>query len=192
MSPPSRPAASAEPPSQDSPRAEPADAHRSVQLTRLLAEMVHVNEVSLGDAWSPVLRPGATIGRFRLVRELGRGGFGVVYEAEDGDLGRTVAVKVVRPGTRIATRGREWMQREAEAVARLNHPNIVTLHDFGQAPEGPYLVFELLRGDSLARRLEREKTLTFEQVVGLGVAVTRALVHAHAAGVVHRDLKGIL
>ncbi|GAO02511.1 serine/threonine-protein kinase [Anaeromyxobacter sp. PSR-1] len=189
MSPPSRPAASAEPPSQDSPRAESADAHRSVQLTRLLAEMVHVNEVSLGDAWSPVLRPGATIGRFRLVRELGRGGFGVVYEAEDGDLGRTVAVKVVRPGTRIATRGREWMQREAEAVARLNHPNIVTLHDFGQAPEGPYLVFELLRGDSLARRLEREKTLTFDQVVGLGIAITRALVHAHAAGVVHRDLK---
>ncbi|ACL65175.1 serine/threonine protein kinase with TPR repeats [Anaeromyxobacter dehalogenans 2CP-1] len=188
MTPP-KPAQTAEPVSQDSPRSEPAAEHRSVQLTRLLAEMVHVNDVPLGDAWSPVLRPGATIGRFRLVRELGRGGFGVVYEAEDGDLGRTVAVKVVRPGTRIATRGREWMQREAEAVARLNHPNIVTLHDFGQAPEGPYLVFELLRGDSLARRLEREKTLEFEQVIDLGVAITRALVHAHAAGVVHRDLK---
>ncbi|WP_232287475.1 serine/threonine-protein kinase [Anaeromyxobacter dehalogenans] len=188
MTPP-KPAQTAEPVSQDSPRAESSSEHRSVQLTRLLAEMVHVNDVPLGDAWSPVLRPGATIGRFRLVRELGRGGFGVVYEAEDGDLGRTVAVKVVRPGTRIATRGREWMQREAEAVARLNHPNIVTLHDFGQAPEGPYLVFELLRGDSLSRRLEREKTLGFEQVIDLGVAITRALVHAHAAGVVHRDLK---
>src|SRR5262245_17401141 len=99
--------------------------------------MVRAQDVAV-DTWSPDVQPGGAVGRFHLVRELGRGGFGVVYEASDGDLGRTVALKVVRPGTRIANRGNQWLLREAEAVARLNHPNIVTLHDLGQGPHGAY------------------------------------------------------
>jgi tetratricopeptide (TPR) repeat protein len=173
--------------SGDAPVNPPNYDHLSTQLSVLLAEMVKTQEVAVADAWSPEVRPGGSIGRFLLTRELGRGGFGVVYEAVDGELNRTVALKVVRPGTRIAARGNEWLLREAEAVARLNHPNIVTLHDFGQGPSGPYLVFELLRGRSLSDQL-RAGAIPLDQVIDVGIAVSRALVHAHGAGVIHRDL----
>jgi tetratricopeptide (TPR) repeat protein len=172
--------------SGDSP-GEPQSYERiSAQLSALLADMVRTQEIAV-DSWSPDVQPGGAVGRFRLVRELGRGGFGVVFEAADGDLGRTVALKVVRAGTRMANRGSQWLLREAEAVARLNHPNIVTLHDLGQASSGPYLVFELLRGQSLAEKL-RAGPLPVDEVIEVGIAVSRALVHAHGAGVVHRDL----
>jgi tetratricopeptide (TPR) repeat protein len=172
--------------SGDSP-GEPQSYERiSTHLSALLADMVRAQEIAV-DAWSPDLQPGGAVGRFTLVRELGRGGFGVVFEAADGDLGRTVALKVVKAGTRIAARGSQWLLREAEAVARLNHPNIVTLHDLGQASSGPYLVFELLRGESLAEKL-RGGPLPVDEVVEVGIAVARALVHAHGAGVIHRDL----
>ena len=173
--------------SGDSP-VEPKSYERiSTQLSALLFEMVRTQEVAVAESWSPEVQPGGSIGRFKLVRELGRGGFGLVYEAVDGDLSRTVALKVVKPGTRVATRGDQWLMREAEAVARLNHPNIVTLHDFGKGPTGPYLVFELLRGKTLAERL-RSGPMPLDEVFDVGIAVTRALVHAHGAGVVHRDL----
>ena len=158
----------------------------SAQLSAMLLELVQTPEVPL-DGWSPEVREGGRIGRFELVRELGRGGFGVVYEARDAELSRTVALKLVKPGTRLSARGSEWLRREAEAVARLNHPNIVTLFDFGRGPTGPYLVLELLRGRTLAERL-REGALPPAEVVRVGLSVSRALEHAHGAGVVHRDL----
>ncbi|MGC3998732.1 MAG: protein kinase [Anaeromyxobacter sp.] len=173
--------------SGDAPVEPPEFEHLSTQLSALLLELVKTQEAPSAKEWSPEVRPGGHIGRFELVRELGRGGFGLVYEAEDRDLGRTVALKVIKPGTRIASRGHEWLQREAEAVARLNHPNIVTLHDFGQGPSGPYLVFELLRGRSLGERL-RHGPLPFDDLLEVAIAVARALVHAHDAGVIHRDL----
>ena len=167
--------------------AQPALESVSAQLSALLAEMVRAPEVSLPPAAGPAPRPGDAVGRFRITRELGRGGFGVVYEAIDGELSRTVALKVVRPGTHIASRGSQWMMAEAEAVARLNHPNIVTLHDLGHGRAGPYLVFELLRGRSLAERLGAGR-MAPDEAIEVGLEVSRALVHAHAAGVVHRDL----
>ena len=173
---------------QDTPGLPDGHDELSLHLTALLGEMARTAEVPLGEAWSPALQAGESLGRFRLVRELGRGGFGVVFEAEDRELGRKVALKVVRPGSRLAARGMEWLQREAEAVARLNHPHIVTLHDFGQGPAGPYLVFELLVGTSLAERVAAGP-LPVAEVLDLAVDVSRALVHAHGAGVVHRDLK---
>ena len=175
--------------SADSP-ARPADReHLTTQLSALLADLARTEELPVGDAaWSPELRTGGAVGRYRLVREIGRGGFGVVFEAEDGDLGRRVAVKVLRPGTRVAAHAKSWLEREARAVASLNHPNIVTLHDFGTGPAGPYLVFELLQGEDLDRRLAR-CPLPLRDALAIGVDVTRALVHAHAQGVVHRDLK---
>jgi tetratricopeptide (TPR) repeat protein len=161
--------------------------HLSSQLSALLADMVRAPEVDVPSVLTPDVKPGGTIGRFELTRELGRGGFGVVYEATDRELSRTVALKVVKPGTRIAARGSQWLLQEAEAVARLNHPNIITLHDLGQGPSGPYLVFELLRGKTLHDAL-RDAPLPLDAVVDTAIAIARALVHAHAAGVVHRDL----
>lgn len=174
---------------KDSPRLPDGHEELSLHLTALLGELVRTAEVPVGEAWSPALQAGEELGRFRLVRELGRGGFGVVFEAEDRELGRKVALKVVRPGSRMAAHGLEWLQREAEAVARLNHPNIVTIHDFGQGPAGPYLVLELLTGTSLAGKVAAGQPLPVAEALDVAVDVSRALVHAHGAGVVHRDLK---
>jgi serine/threonine protein kinase len=120
------------------------------------------------------------VGRFELVRELGRGGFGVVWEAKDRQLGRSIAFKAVRAGGSSALR-EERTLREAEAAARLSHPNIVTLHDVGRAEQGPYLVFELLRGETLARRLP-PGPVGAREAVRIATDVARGLAHAHARG----------
>ncbi len=153
------------------------------KLAALLGDVARARNAAVPAEASP----GNTIARFRLVRELGRGGFGVVYEAIDRELGRPVALKVMKPRPGLANRGVERVMCEAEAVGRLHHPHIVSLLDFGQGPSGPYLVFELLQGHSLAEHL-RAGTLPLERAIRVGLAVSRALVHAHAAGVVHRDL----
>jgi CRP-like cAMP-binding protein len=138
------------------------------------------------SAWDAVLRPGAVVGRFELVRELGRGGFGVVWEARDLKLGREVAFKAMHrrrptepPGQRLV--------HEATVAARLSHPNIVTLYDLGQGEYGPYLVLELLRGEPLAHRLEGPP-LPVGAVIRIASQIAAGLAHAHAHGVVHRDL----
>ena len=126
-------------------------------VSALLGELARAPEVELGSAWEHVLRPGAVVGRFELVREIGRGGFGVVYEARDRELGRSVAFKAVRAGERASLQ-EERLLREAEAAARLSHPNIVTLYDAGRCEHGPYLVLELLHGQTLAARLSEAGT----------------------------------
>ncbi len=158
-------------------------------LSALLAELVGAPERPPPAPWDRLLAAGARVGRFELVRELGRGGFGVVYEARDGELGRRVAFKAIRPGDRARNpRSEELMRREATAVAQLQHPNIVTLFDAGRSDAGPYLIFELLRGETLAHRLARGR-LSSREALRVALAVARALVHAHANGVLHRDLK---
>jgi hypothetical protein len=158
------------------------------RVTALLREVARTPEVVAAEAWAASLHPGLVVGRFELVRKLGQGGFGVVYEARDRRLGRLVAFKAVRPGAVAPGPGDEWLLHEAEAAAQLNHPHIVQLYDAGAWEGGPYLIYELLRGESLAERLERGP-LPPAQVVQLSIEVGRALAHAHAAGVVHRDLK---
>lgn len=157
-------------------------------LSRLLEELAEVPRPDLPAAYAAGLRPGASVGRFIIEREIGRGGFGVVYAALDPELGRTVALKLLKPGSTPARKGGDWLRREAEAVARLAHANIVTLHDFGRAPDGAYLVFELLRGETLAERLTRGPP-PLPEIVHVALSVGRALAHAHAANVLHRDLK---
>jgi tetratricopeptide (TPR) repeat protein len=157
-------------------------------LSRLLEELAQVPHEDLPEGFLSGLRPGTEVGRFIIEREIGRGGFGVVYAALDPELGRTVALKLLKPGSGLVRKGTDWLRREAEAVARLGHPHIVTLHDFGRAPGGAYLVFEFLRGETLAARLGHGP-LPLEEVVRVGLAVARALAHAHEAKVLHRDLK---
>lgn len=157
-------------------------------LTSLLERLACTPELDASEVAARTLHPGLVLGRFELVRELGRGGFGVVFEARDGQLGRRVALKAVLPGERPTRLGEAWLQREAEAAAQLAHPNIVTLHDIGAWEGGPYLIMELLRGEPLDARLARG-ALDGPEAVAVAIDVARALAHAHAAGVIHRDLK---
>jgi pSer/pThr/pTyr-binding forkhead associated (FHA) protein len=144
---------------------------------------------TLDREWQDVLFPGSVIGRFELVREIGRGSFGVVFEAEDRQLRRRVAFKAVRPGRSSQVQLRqEQMQKEAEAIAQLAHPNIVTLYDAGTCQSGPYLVLELLRGETLYETMRRGR-VELSRALEIAIEIAWALEHAHAAGVVHRDLK---
>ncbi len=172
---------------EESGRERPPPAVQPGALTALLIEMTTAPAVPPTEAWEAWIRPGAVVGRLELIREIGRGGFGVVWEARDPLLGRSVAFKAVRAGEHLRLR-EERLQREAEAAARLAHPNIVTIHDLGRSPHGPYLVLELLRGQSLAQRAEAG-AVPAREALRLCVEVARALAHAHANGVIHRDLK---
>jgi hypothetical protein len=179
------------PPAGDNPAELPerSGLRDPTQLSALIEELARAEAPELWqEAATPPLRGGDLVGKFELVRELGRGGFGVVFEARDLELGRAVAFKALRPRRRLAPGGDEMLRREAEAVARLQHPAIVTLHDLGKGPTGPFLIFELLRGETLAQRLSRGP-LVLREAVRVARDVAEALAHAHEAGIIHRDLK---
>lgn len=136
-------------------------------------------------AWAEGLSPGTSVGRYDLIREVGRGGFGVVWEARDRELGRRVAVKVIR--VRRDGVPEKRLLAEAEVAARLSHPGIVTILDVGRSEKGAWLVLEFLSGRTLAARLE-EGALPLRDALRVATDLARALGHAHAHGVVHRDL----
>ncbi|MBN8611413.1 MAG: protein kinase [Deltaproteobacteria bacterium] len=128
--------------------------------------------------------------RYEVVRRIGAGGMGVVYEARDRVLDRPVALKVLRAQGPISDEQIERLEREARTAARLGHPNIVAVTDFGRVPgRGAFLVMELLGGESLAARLARKRSLPPSEVTDVALQVLDALAAAHRAGVVHRDLK---
>jgi hypothetical protein len=125
------------------------------------------------------------LGRYRLARRIGSGGFGVVWLAEDEHLQRAVAVKrIVMHDAAVAARA----EREARAAARLSHPGIVALYESGRDDEAVYLVSELVRGRTLADLME-EGELSDRDALRVGVALCDALAHAHGRGVIHRDVK---
>ncbi|MEW5849843.1 MAG: protein kinase [Myxococcota bacterium] len=140
---------------------------------------------------SPDLFTGRTIaGKYQLHGVLGRGGMGVVYRAEDRNLKREVAVKLIAttrvPDTDIIKR----FQQEARLSSRINHPNAITIYDSGVTDDGMmYLVMELLLGRELSVELERAGALEPQRAVAVAIQVLRALNAAHEAGIVHRDLK---
>jgi serine/threonine protein kinase len=129
------------------------------------------------------------IGRYRVERLLGEGGFGVVYLARDEDLCRPVAIKVPQPA-RLARPGAiNAYLAEARTLAGLNHPHIVRVYDFGRTEDGGcYLVSEYIAGGSLEHLL-RCRRLSPGEAAGLAVVVAEALHHAHRHGLVHRDVK---
>ena len=124
------------------------------------------------------------LGRYRLGRRLGSGGFGTVFAAHDERLDRPVAVKAVAAHGPVPERA----QREALAAARLHHPGIVAVYDAGEADGERYLISELVRGRTLAV-LERDGALSDRDVLRIGLSLSGALAHAHERGVIHRDLK---
>lgn len=132
---------------------------------------------------------GEMIGPYRILGTLGQGGMGVVFQAIDTRLNRSVAVKML--AGRLARRRdlNERFQRESRAVAAISHPNIVELFDVGQSEQGlPYAVMEFLDGELMDARLDRE-SLSIDETRRLGAQIADALETAHLAGVVHRDLK---
>ncbi|HEY9898507.1 MAG TPA: protein kinase [Pantanalinema sp.] len=133
------------------------------------------------------------LGNYEILSELGRGGMGVVYKATDTRLGRTVAVKELLLSNALPEVERldtvERFRREAMAAARMSHPNIVTVYDYGQDGDRHYMAMELLEGKSLGDFLEQKKSFSIKQVVDISVQICAALDYAHQAGVVHRDIK---
>jgi serine/threonine-protein kinase len=128
--------------------------------------------------------------KFRIEQLIGRGGMGAVYRARDVRLDRLVAVKVVRADLLQDMDARRRFRREAQIVARLQHPGIVSIFDFGTFPDGgAYLVMELVRGEDLRRVLQREGALDPARAARILSAVCHAMTAAHREGVLHRDLK---
>ena len=136
-------------------------------------------------AADPAILPGTS---YRLLEKIGEGASGEVFKAEHIELGRKYAVKVLSSAHAAAHDAVERFRREARAVAKLSHPNLVQLHDFGKSTDGRvFLVMELLSGVTLD--IHAEKGLGWREAIRLSIQATRALEAAHHAGVVHRDLK---
>ncbi len=133
------------------------------------------------------LASGTAVGRYVVQKVIGRGGMGVVYGAIDPTLSRRVALKLVRGG-RPTKRFRERLQREALALARLCHPNIVTIFDIGTTTHGTFVAMEYVRGMNLRKWL-RVAPRTVDEVLEVFKAAGEGLAAAHAAGLVHRDFK---
>jgi hypothetical protein len=127
--------------------------------------------------------------RYRLVRMIGSGGMGTVWEAEDQTLGRPVAVKVLSESLAAGEHAVRRFEREAQAAARLSGPYIAAVYDFGRSDGRPYIVMELVPGETLADRLAREGPLPPLEASRIATRVAEALEEAHRAGIVHRDVK---
>ncbi|EYF07304.1 protein kinase domain-containing protein [Chondromyces apiculatus] len=165
------------------------DSEGSITPDPFLAEVARIS--TRPEQPEDMPRPGETLGRFVLRRELGRGGMGVVFAAEDVTLGRDVALKVL-PWSGDEGRRRRFL-REARSAAALSDPGIATIFDVGEADGWVFIAMELIRGETLRAVLERRpvrgRALPGEEVRRVARAIARALAKAHAAGVVHRDLK---
>jgi eukaryotic-like serine/threonine-protein kinase len=128
-------------------------------------------------------------GRYELVRSLGGGGMSEVYLARDQMLGREVAVKVIRPELAADERSLARFRREARAAASLSHPGIVAIHDVGVHRDAPFIVMERVEGRTLGQVLHDEGRLSPDHAAEIAAAVAHALGAAHAAGIIHRDVK---
>jgi serine/threonine protein kinase/tetratricopeptide (TPR) repeat protein len=128
------------------------------------------------------------VAHYRIIEKIGEGGMGVVYRAHDERLGRDVALKSLPLELLTDESARKRLIREARTASALNHPNICTIHDVGEAAGQNYIVMEYVKGDSLSQQI-REGGLPVETVIRYGEQISDALAHAHEHGIVHRDLK---
>src|SRR4051812_4331857 len=178
-----------------------ADPHLRAVLDRLLAtanDPSALFDTTHRDTASPVnlsehspdttLKEGDRLGPYELLAHIGAGAMGTVFRAHDRRLNREVAVKVVAPTYSADSTEARWFGHEARAVAALDHPNILAIHDVGMHEARPFLVTELLRGETLRERLRRG-AVGEPDLVGYALQIADGLAAAHARGIVHRDLK---
>src|SRR5262249_1031072 len=140
---------------------------------------------------SPALEPDelGRLAHYRVLKVLGQGGMGVVLLAEDTQLQRPVALKVIRPDTGQSLANRQRFLREARAMAQVRSDHVVTVHQVGQADDVCYLAMDLFEGEPLDRWLERSGRPSLDEVLRIGREIALALAAAHARGLVHRDVK---
>src|SRR5262245_11512371 len=141
---------------------------------------------SAGDQANQLL--GASLGRYQVLEFLGRGGMGEVYKAKDTTLGREVAIKVLPSDFSIDRDRLRRFEQEARAASALNHPNIITIHEFGQEDGVHFIVSEFIEGETLRGRIAGER-MNSSEIPEIAIQITGALNAAHEAGIVHRDIK---
>ncbi|MDW7761945.1 MAG: protein kinase [Acidobacteriota bacterium] len=138
---------------------------------------------------SPISKGALIAGKYRIIEEVGAGGMGVVYKAEDLKLKRSVALKFLPPHLLDSPELKERFLVEAQAAAALSHPNICVIHEVGESEDRPYIAMEYVEGETLRDRV-RKGPLKTEEAVDIILQVTEGLGEAHGKGIVHRDIKG--
>lgn len=181
--------AGSEQPDSEVPR-RTEEAARSVEPSSAQAFDSAADEIGVAEDVSQTM---PALGRYEIIEELGRGGMGIVYKGRDPKLGRLTAIKTVRFSDDFdedqAEKMKELFFREAEVVAKLSHPNIVTIFDVGEDLDLFYIAMEYLEGEDLEKYTEKVKALRVRECIDIMSQVCDALDYAHNQGIVHRDIK---